>query len=88
MKFAPVGKRDLNVLSSFDHMIIGYNNPFVSNDHSRSEGLLDPITRRSCTAKKALEKWVSGKGAISLTNNAAGIDIDHRRRDLADHRRE
>ena len=88
-KLAPVGKRHLDLVHVLDDVVVGHDEAGRIDDHARAERLRGRPAWPHALAEKAPENRVVEQGAAPRRAlDALGVDIDHGRGRLFDHRRE
>src|SRR5512134_2861163 len=91
LEFAAISEDHGHFVGARDHMTVGHDDAVRRNDDPRAERVLDPLfryaERRSLPEKAAKERIVEERRDACLHHPAA-VDVDHRRRSRAHHRRE
>ena len=91
IEFAAVAERHLDLVRIGDDVVVGDDDPGGIDDDAGAEGLLDALRRRGevrPAAEEAAEEGIVEERRLRLGDDAGGVDIDHRRRDPLDDRRE
>ncbi len=86
-KFAMVGQGDLDVGHPLDDVVVGDDEAAGIDDHPRSQRVRDARIAALAAEELAKDRIVEQRIAGRLLD-ARGVDVDHRRPRLPDHRRE
>ena len=88
LELALVGQRDLHLGGIVDDVIVGDDQPVRADDHARAERALHPLARHGRAAEELLEQRIVEQGRRARALDMLGVDVDDRRDDALDERRE
>jgi hypothetical protein len=93
-ELAAVGQHHGDLVGALDHVMVGHHQAAGIDDDPGAERVLGalalPAEVTEAVAEEALEEGIveQRREGLPLLHHALGVDIDHRRRDPAHHRRE
>ena len=83
LELAAIGQGDEDLISAFDHVIVGDDQAIGADDHARTQRLRHPRLHRGTAEETLHELFVEvARPAINL----GGVDVDDRGRGGLDHR--